>query len=90
MPVALDPPQGSVEGALLLDLPTGTLSYRIALSSVQPADALGVALLLLPEARRGWGRGGGAPSGGAGGDGRLELVAYTSAGFEHRSLLTER
>ncbi len=88
MPVALDPPQGGVEGAFLLDLPTGTLSYRIALSSVQPADALGVALLWLSEAD--WGRGGGAPSGGAGGDGRLELVAYASAGFEHRSLLTER
>ena len=106
--VALDPPQGDVEGAFLLDLPTGTLSYRIVLVGVEPADALGVALRRLPAA------------GGEGGavvvlrlagpdvteiirvtplstrlmhdllDGRLELVAHTSAGFEYRRLVAQR
>ena len=49
VPVALDPPRGDVEGAFLLDLPTGTLSYRIELAGVAPEDALGVVLRRLPE-----------------------------------------
>ena len=106
--VALDPPRGDVEGALLLDLPTGTLSYRIVLAGVEPADALGVALRRLPAAG---GEGGGVVVLRLAGpdvteiirvtplstrlmhdllDGRLELVAHTSAGFEYRRLIPER
>ncbi len=105
VPVALDPPRGGVEGAFLLDLPTGTLSYRVQLAGVEPDDALGVVLRRTPEP-------GGAGSGVvvlrlAGPDvtrvtrsvplttrlmhdlldGRLELVAHTSEGFEHRRLV---
>ncbi len=106
--VALDPPQGDVEGAFLLDLPTGTLSYRIVLAGVEPADALGVALRRLPAAG---GEGGGVVVLRLAGpdvteiirvtplstrlmhdllDGRLELVAHTSAGFEYRRLVAQR
>lgn len=105
--VALDPPQGSVEGAFLLDLPAGTLSYRIALAGVAPEDALGVVLRRTPAAD---GEGGGVVVLRLAGpdvteatravplttrlmrdllDGRLELVAHTSAGFEHRRLVPE-
>ena len=105
--VALDPPQGSVEGAFLLDLPAGTLSYRIALAGVEPEDALGVVLRRTPAAD---GEGGGVVVLRLAGpdvteatravplttrlmrdllDGRLELVAHTSAGFEHRRLVPE-
>jgi len=103
--VALDPPQGGVEGALLLDLPTGTLSYRIALAGVEPEDALGVVVRRTPAAG---GEGGGVVVLRLAGpditevtravplttrlmrdllDGRLELVAHTSTGFEHRRLV---
>ena len=106
--VALDPPRGDVEGAFLLDLPTGTLSYRIVLAGVESADALGVALRRLPAAG---GEGGGVVVLRLAGpdvteiirvtplstrlmhdllDGRLELVAHTSAGFEYRRLIPER
>ncbi len=109
--VALDPPQGSVdgnllaEGTFLLDLPTGTLSYRLALAGVEPEDALGVVLRRIPAAD---GEGGGVVVLRLAGpdvtevtraipltthlmhdllNGRLELVAHTSAGFEHRRLV---
>ena len=106
--VALDPPQGDVEGTFLLDLPNGTLSYRIRLAGVEPADALGVVLRRLPAAD---GEEGGVVVLRLAGpevpditrttplstrlmhdllDGRLELVAYTSAGFEHRRLVPGR
>ena len=106
--VALDPPQGTVEGAFLLDLPTGTLSYRIALAGVEPEDALGVVLRRTPAAD---GEGGGVVVLRLAGPdvteatravplttrlmrdllaGRLELVAHTSAGFEHRRLVAVR
>ena len=67
--VALDSPQGSVdgnllaEGTFLLDLPTGTLSYRLTLAGVEPEDALGVVLRRIPAADGEGGRGGGAPPG---------------------------
>ncbi len=103
--VALDPPQGGVDGAFLLDLPTGTLSYRIALAGVEPEDALGVVLRRTPAAD---GEGGGVVVLRLAGpdiaevtravplttrlmhdllEGRLELVAHTRAGFEHRRLV---
>jgi Asp-tRNA(Asn)/Glu-tRNA(Gln) amidotransferase A subunit family amidase len=106
--VALDPPRGSVEGAFLLDLPTGTLSYRVTLAGVEPEDALGVVLRRIPAAD---GEGGGVVVLRLAGpdvtgvtrsvplttrlmhdllDGRLELVAHTSAGFEHRRLVAGR
>ena len=106
--VALDPPRGEVEGAFLLDPPTGTLSYRIALAGVEQKDALGVVLRRLPAAD---GEGGGVVVLRLAGPdvtevtrriplttrlmhdllgGRLELVAHTSAGFEHRRLVAER
>ena len=105
--VALDPPQGEVEGAFLLDLPTGTFSYRIALTGIEPEDALGVVLRRTPAAD---GEGGGVVVLRLAGpdvtevtravplttrlmhdllDGRLELVAHTRAGFEHRRLVPE-
>ena len=109
--VALDSPQGSVdgnllaEGTFLLDLPTGTLSYRLTLAGVEPEDALGVVLRRIPAAD---GEGGGVVVLRLAGpditevtraiplttrlmhdllNGRLELVAHTSAGFEHRRLV---
>ncbi len=106
--VALDPPQGSVEGAFLLDLPTGTLSYRVALAGVEPEDALGVVLRRTPADDA---EGGGVVVLRLAGpdvnevtralplttrlmrdllDGRMELVAHTSAGFEHRRLVAVR
>ncbi len=108
VPVALDPPQGGVDGAFLLDLPTGTLSYRIALAGVEPEDALGVVLRRTPAAD---GEGGGVVVLRLAGPditevtravplttrlmhdllaGRLELVAHTSSGFEHRRLVPGR
>lgn len=106
--VALDPPRGSVDGTFLLDLPTGTLSYRIALAGVEPEEALGVVLRRTPASD---GEGGGVVVLRLAGpdvtevtraiplttrlmrdllDGRLELVAHTNAGFEHRRLLPGR
>lgn len=106
--VALDPPQGGVEGAFLMDLPTGMLSYRVTLAGVEPTDALGVVLRRTPAAA---GEEGGVVVLRLAGpdvtevtrsvplttrlmhdllDGRLELVAHTSAGFEYRRLVPER
>ncbi len=103
--IALDPPQGDVEGAFLMDLPTGTLSYRVTMAGVEPEDALGVVLRRVPAAD---GDGGGVVVLRLAGpdvtevtrsiplttrlmhdllEGRLELVAHTSAGFEHRRLV---
>ena len=108
VPVALDPPRGEVEGAFLLDLPTGTLSYRIRLAGAGPEEALGVVLRRTPAAD---GEGGGVVVLRLAGpdvteltrstplttrlmhdllDGRLELVAHTRAGFEHRTLVPGR
>ena len=50
VPVALEAPLGTVDGAFLLELPTGALSYRLALAGVEPEDALGVVLRRTPAA----------------------------------------
>ena len=100
--IATDPPSGDgVDAVLGVDLPTGTLSYRITISSAAPTDVYGTVL------RRTAGDDGPVVVLRLGGpeepemtgavplsprllhdimNGNLELVTYTSAGFDHRSL----
>ncbi len=100
--IATDPPGGDgIEAVLGVDLPNGRLDYRITLSGTDPRDVYGVVLRRVsgddgPVVVL---RLGGPGEGELWGavplsprllrnmlDGGLELVAHTSAGFDHRRL----
>ena len=100
--LATDPPSGDgVDAVMAVDLPTGTLSYRIAISNIAPADVYGTVL------RRTSAEDGPVVVLRLGGPeepditgavelsprllqdimtGDLELLIHTSRGFDHRSL----
>ncbi|MDE2783138.1 MAG: amidase family protein [Gemmatimonadota bacterium] len=100
--LATDPPSGDgVDAVMAVDLPTGTLSYRIAISDIAPADVYGIVL------RRTSAEDGPVVVLRLGGPeepditgavelstrllqdimtGDLELLIHTSRGFDHRSL----
>lgn len=99
--LATDPPSGDgVDAVLGVDLPTGTLSYRITISSADPADVYGTVLRRTADdgpvvvLRLG---GPEEPEMTGAVDlstrllhdimnGDLELLVHTSRGFDHRSL----
>ena len=100
--LATDPPGGNgVDAIMAVDLPTGTLSYRITISAADPADVYGTVL------RRTSGEDGPVVVLRLGGpeepepngmvelpprllhdvmNGGLELLVHTSRGFDHRGL----
>ena len=99
--LATDPPSGDgVDAVLGVDLPTGTLSYRITISSADPADVYGtvlrrtaddgpVVVLRLGGPEEPEVTGAVALSTRLLHDimnGDLELLVHTSRGFDHRSL----
>ena len=100
--IATDPPSGDgVDAVLGVDLPTGTLSYRITISSAAPRDVYGTVLRRTagddgPVVVLRLGGPGEAELSGAVPlstrllhdimNGDLELVTYTSAGFDHLRL----
>ena len=100
--IAIDPASGDgVDAVLGVDLPTGTLSYRITISSAEPGDVYGTVLRRTagddgPVVVLRLGGPGEAELSGTASlfprllhdimNGNLELVAYTSAGFDHRAL----
>ena len=104
-PVALDPPGDGIAATMTLDLPTALLSYRIALSDVEPADVYGIVLRRIGTdddagdgamVVRRLGPPGETTVEGAAElsprlvqdllDCKLELLAYTASGFDHRKM----
>ena len=100
--IVADPPSGNgIDTVLGVDLATGTLSYRITISATDPADVFGTVLRRTAAADGPVVvlRLGGPEEPEMTGavalpprllhdimNGNLELVTYTSAGFDHRSL----
>ena len=102
MPIAIDAPNGGIDAVVAVDLPTGTLSYRITIPDVPPGDVYGTVLRRTSDEEGAvvvlrLGGPGEAEMDGAAKlstrllndllNGNLELLVHTSRGLEHIRLV---